>query len=97
MVAGGALQPDRVGGEGTGRPRRLGRGAPGDGVRGGGRIVEEVFLEEWRRTLAPLARALRGVELAEDAAAYGRALELATQPADRTFLERRLAEVRSRT
>jgi RNA polymerase sigma-70 factor (ECF subfamily) len=31
----------------------------------------------------------------EAAAAYARALELTPQPAERTFLERRLAEVRS--
>ncbi|HYX88250.1 MAG TPA: RNA polymerase sigma factor [Gaiellaceae bacterium] len=58
-------------------PRRLGRGAARDDLRGGGRIVEEVFREEWGRTLAALARALGDVELAEDAVqdAFAAALE----------------------
>jgi RNA polymerase sigma-70 factor (ECF subfamily) len=66
-----------VGGQGARRPRRIRRGAPGDGVRGGGRIVEEVFREEWGRTLATLARTLGDVDLAEDAVqeAFTKALE----------------------
>jgi RNA polymerase sigma-70 factor, ECF subfamily len=66
-----------VGREGSRRPPRLRRGAPGDGLRGGGRIVEAVFREEWGRTLASLARALGDVQLAEDAVqeAFAAALE----------------------
>jgi RNA polymerase sigma-70 factor (ECF subfamily) len=66
-----------VGGEDPRRNRGLGRGAAGDGLRGGRRIVEEVFREEWGRTLAALARALGDLELAEDAVqeAFATALE----------------------
>ncbi len=56
---------------------RLGRGAAGDGLRGGRLVVEELFREEWGRTLAILARTLGDVELAEDAVqeAFAVALE----------------------
>jgi RNA polymerase sigma-70 factor (ECF subfamily) len=56
---------------------RLRRGAAGDGLRGGRLVVEDVFREEWGRTLAILARALGDVELAEDAVqeAFAAALE----------------------
>ncbi|MGB2874927.1 MAG: sigma-70 family RNA polymerase sigma factor [Gaiellaceae bacterium] len=67
-----------MGREGTGSPARLGRGAARDAGRAGGeRIVEEVFREEWGRTLAILARLLGDVELAEDAVqeAFATALE----------------------
>src|SRR6476659_8974237 len=67
----------RVGGQDPGREPRLGRGAAGDGLRGGRRVVEELFREEWGRTLAFLARTLGDVELAEDAVqeAFAAALE----------------------
>ena len=60
-----------------GAQRRLGRGPAGDGLRGGRLVVEDVFREEWGRTLAILARALGDVELAEDAVqeAFAAALE----------------------
>jgi RNA polymerase sigma-70 factor (ECF subfamily) len=66
-----------VGVEDSGRAPRLRRGAAGDGLRGGRRVVEELFREEWGRTLAILARALGDVELAEDAVqeAFAAALE----------------------
>jgi RNA polymerase sigma-70 factor (ECF subfamily) len=66
-----------VGGEDPRRQPRLGRGAAGDGLRGGRLVVEELFREEWGRTLAILARALGDVELAEDAVqeAFAAALE----------------------
>jgi RNA polymerase sigma-70 factor (ECF subfamily) len=60
------------------RQARLGRGAADHGLRRGGRlVVEELFREEWGRTLAILARALGDVELAEDAVqeAFAVALE----------------------
>jgi RNA polymerase sigma-70 factor (ECF subfamily) len=56
----------------------LGRGATGDGLRGGrGVVLDELFREEWGRTLAFLARTLGDVELAEDAVqeAFAAALE----------------------
>jgi RNA polymerase sigma-70 factor, ECF subfamily len=66
-----------VGGQDSRRAARLGRGAAGDGLRGGRLVVEELFREEWGRTLAILARALGDVELAEDAVqeAFAAALE----------------------
>ena len=57
---------------------RLRRGAAGDGLRRGRLVVlDELFREEWGRTLAILARALGDVELAEDAVqeAFAAALE----------------------
>jgi RNA polymerase sigma-70 factor (ECF subfamily) len=56
---------------------RLRRGPAGDGLRGERLVVEELFREEWGRTLAILARALGDVELAEDAVqeAFAAALE----------------------
>ncbi|HSS81885.1 MAG TPA: RNA polymerase sigma factor [Gaiellaceae bacterium] len=67
-----------MGGQDSRREPRLGRGAAGDGLRGGRRVVvEDVFREEWGRTLAYLARTLGDVELAEDAVqeAFAAALE----------------------
>ncbi|HEX3686863.1 MAG TPA: sigma-70 family RNA polymerase sigma factor, partial [Gaiellaceae bacterium] len=49
------------------RAPRFRRGAAADGLRGGRLVVEELFREEWGRTLAILARALGDVQLAEDA------------------------------
>src|SRR5207249_6088919 len=60
------------------RPPRLDRSAPGDGLRGGRLVsLEELYREEWGRTLAILARALGDVQLAEDAVqeAFETALE----------------------
>jgi RNA polymerase sigma-70 factor, ECF subfamily len=66
-----------VGGEDPGRAPRLDRGAAGDGLRGGHVVLDELYREEWGRTLAILARALGDVELAEDAVqdAFAAALE----------------------
>jgi RNA polymerase sigma-70 factor (ECF subfamily) len=68
-----------VGGEDPGRAARLGRGAADHGLLGDTRIsaFEALFREEWGRILAILARALRDVELAEDAVqeAFASALE----------------------
>ena len=60
------------------RAPRLGRGPASDGLRRRGHVVvEDVFREEWGRTLAILARALGDVQLAEDAVqdAFATALE----------------------
>ena len=71
-------------------------------------VAEAEGEERGLELMAPLAGDLAGYHLfhsaradlfrrlgrdAEAAAAYGRALELARQPAERAFLERRLAEV----
>jgi RNA polymerase sigma-70 factor (ECF subfamily) len=67
-----------VGREDPRRQPRLRRGAAGDGLRGGWLVVlDELFREEWGRTLAILARTLGDVELAEDAVqeAFAAALE----------------------
>jgi RNA polymerase sigma-70 factor (ECF subfamily) len=67
-----------VGREDPRRQPRLRRGAAGDGLRGGRLVVlDELFREEWGRTLAVLARTLGDVELAEDAVqeAFAAALE----------------------
>jgi RNA polymerase sigma-70 factor, ECF subfamily len=53
-------------------------------------------LERYRHLHSARADLLRRLGRSSEAAeAYGRALELAAQPAERAFLERRLAEVRS--
>jgi RNA polymerase sigma-70 factor (ECF subfamily) len=60
------------------RPPRLDRGAAGDGLRRGRQpVLEELYREEWGRTLAILARTLGDVQLAEDAVqdAFAVALE----------------------
>jgi RNA polymerase sigma-70 factor (ECF subfamily) len=64
------------------RPRGVRRGAAGDGLRGGERIVEEVFREQWGRTLAALARVLGDVQLAEDAVQEAFAIALQRWPHD---------------
>ena len=53
-------------------------------------------LDGYRHLHSARADLLRRLGRRDEAAeAYGRALELASQPAERAFLERRLAEVRS--
>jgi RNA polymerase sigma-70 factor, ECF subfamily len=66
-----------MGGEDSRRAPRLRRGEAGGGLRGGRLVVEDVFREEWGRTLAILARLLGDVDLAEDAVqeAFATALE----------------------
>jgi RNA polymerase sigma-70 factor, ECF subfamily len=67
-----------MGGQDPRRQARLGRSAAADGLRRGRIVVlDELFREEWGRTLAILARALGDVELAEDAVqeAFAAALE----------------------
>jgi RNA polymerase sigma-70 factor (ECF subfamily) len=66
-----------VGGEDPRRAARLDRGAAGDGLRGGRVVLDELYREEWGRTIAILARALGDVELSEDAVqdAFAAALE----------------------
>jgi RNA polymerase sigma-70 factor, ECF subfamily len=71
-----------VGIEDPRRTPRLGRGAAGDGLRGGRLIVEAVFREEWGRTLAILARTLGDVDLAEDAVQEAFAIALERWPRD---------------
>jgi RNA polymerase sigma-70 factor (ECF subfamily) len=83
-IAGGRAEPGRSGGDG----RR---------AAGGLELIDRIGgLDEYRHlhsARADLLRRLgRGGEAAEE---YGRAIELAAQPAERAFLERRLAEVRS--
>jgi RNA polymerase sigma-70 factor (ECF subfamily) len=57
-----------VGGQDPRRPPRLDRGAADHDLRRRGQpVVEELYREEWGRTLAILARQLGDVELAEDA------------------------------
>jgi RNA polymerase sigma-70 factor (ECF subfamily) len=66
-----------VGGQDPGRAPRRDRGAAGDGLRGGHVVLDELYREEWGRTLAILARTLGDVGLAEDAVqdAFATALE----------------------
>jgi RNA polymerase sigma-70 factor, ECF subfamily len=66
-----------VGGQDPGRAPRRDRGAAGDGLRGGHVVLDELYREEWGRTLAALARTLGDVGLAEDAVqeAFAAALE----------------------
>ncbi|HUI36098.1 MAG TPA: DUF6596 domain-containing protein [Gaiellaceae bacterium] len=71
--------------------------AMADGPQEGLELIDRIGgLDEYRHlhsARADLLRRLgRGDEAAEE---YGRAIELAAQPAERAFLERRLAEVRS--
>src|SRR5207247_1233911 len=72
-----ARRRDRMGCEDSRREARLHRSPTAHGLRGGSPVVEDVFREEWGRTLAILARALGDVELAEDAVqeAFAAALE----------------------
>jgi RNA polymerase sigma-70 factor (ECF subfamily) len=71
-----------VGVEDPGRQPWLGRGPAGDGLPGGQRIVEEIFREEWGRTLAALARSLGDIQLAEDAVQDAFAVALERWPRD---------------
>jgi RNA polymerase sigma-70 factor, ECF subfamily len=66
-----------VGGQDPRRAPRRNRGTAGDGLRGGHVVLEELYREEWGRTLAVLARTLGDVDLAEDAVqeAFAAALE----------------------
>jgi RNA polymerase sigma-70 factor (ECF subfamily) len=67
-----------MGGQDPRRTPRLDRGASRDGLRGGRLVsLEELYREEWGRTLAILARQLGDVTLAEDAVqeAFETALE----------------------
>jgi RNA polymerase sigma-70 factor, ECF subfamily len=66
-----------VGGQDPRRAPRRDRSAAGDGLRGGHVVLEELYREEWGRTLAVLVRTLGDVDLAEDAAqeAFAAALE----------------------
>ena len=68
---------DRVGIEDPRLALRLRRGPACDGLRGERLVVEELFREEWGRTLAILVRTLGDVQLAEDAVqeAFAAALE----------------------
>ena len=73
--------------------------AMAEGPQEGLELIDRIGgLDEYRHlhsARADLLRRLgRGDEAAEE---YGRAIELAAQPAERAFLERRLAEVRSST
>jgi RNA polymerase sigma-70 factor (ECF subfamily) len=70
-----------VGSEDPGRSARLDRGPARDGLPGGQRIeLEEVFREEWGRTLAGLARSLGDIQLAEDAVQEAFAIALERWP-----------------
>src|SRR5262249_10500517 len=73
-----------VGGEVRGPPPRFDRGEARHGLPGGHRIVrlEEVFREEWGRTLAALARSLGDIQLAEDAVQEAFAVALERWPRD---------------
>jgi RNA polymerase sigma-70 factor, ECF subfamily len=66
-----------MGGQDPGREVRRDRGAAGGGLRGGHVVLDELYREEWGRTLAVLARTLGDVGLAEDAVqeAFAAALE----------------------
>ncbi|MFL5737863.1 MAG: RNA polymerase sigma factor [Actinomycetota bacterium] len=73
--------------------------AMADGPEEGLRLMDDLAasgkLEDYYLLHASRADLLRRLERNEEAAlAYGRALELATNESDRTFLERRLREVR---
>jgi RNA polymerase sigma-70 factor, ECF subfamily len=71
--------------------------AMADGPERGLALIDGIGgLEEYRHLHSARADLLRRLGRAREAAeAYARALELAAQPAERAFLERRLAEVRS--
>ena len=71
--------------------------AMADGPEAGLVLIDRIDgLEEYRHLHSARADLLRRLEREDEAAAaYSRALELAPQPAERAFLERRLAEVRS--
>src|SRR6185312_14069494 len=67
----------RVGSQDPGREVRRDRSPAGGGLRGGHVVLDELYREEWGRTLAVLARTLGDVGLAEDAVqeAFAAALE----------------------
>ena len=71
--------------------------AMADGPEAGLVLIDRIDgLDEYRHLHSARADLLRRLEREDEAAeAYTRALELASQPAERAFLERRLAEVRS--
>ena len=71
--------------------------AMADGPEAGLVLIDRIDgLDEYRHLHSARADLLRRLEREDEAAAaYSRALELAPQPAERAFLERRLAEVRS--
>ena len=71
--------------------------AMADGPEAGLVLIDRIDgLDEYRHLHSARADLLRRLERGDEAAeAYARALELAPQPAERAFLERRLAEVRS--
>ncbi len=71
--------------------------AMADGPEAGLVLIDRIDgLEEYRHLHSARADLLRRLEREDEAAAaYSRALELTPQPAERAFLERRLAEVRS--
>jgi RNA polymerase sigma-70 factor (ECF subfamily) len=73
--------------------------AMADGPEEGLALIDRIDgLEHYRHLHSARADLLRRLERGDEAAeAYNRALELASQPAERAFLERRLAEVRSST
>jgi RNA polymerase sigma-70 factor (ECF subfamily) len=66
-----------VGSQDPGREVRRDRSPAGGGLRGGHVVLDELYREEWGRTLAVLARTLGDVGLAEDAVqeAFAAALE----------------------
>jgi RNA polymerase sigma-70 factor, ECF subfamily len=71
--------------------------AMAEGPKEGLELIDRIGgLDEYRHLHSARADLLRRLGRGDEAAeAYGRALELASQPAERAFLERRLAEVRS--
>jgi RNA polymerase sigma-70 factor (ECF subfamily) len=71
--------------------------AMADGPEAGLVLIDRIDgLDGYRHLHSARADLLRRLERGDEAAeAYARALELASQPAERAFLERRLAEVRS--
>jgi len=71
--------------------------AMAEGPELGLRLIDDIAgLDEYRHLHSARADLLRQLGREPEAAhAYARALELASQPAERAFLERRLAEVRS--
>ena len=71
--------------------------AMADGPEAGLVLIDRIDgLDEYRHLHSARADLLRRLEREDEAAeAYTRALELASRPAERAFLERRLAEVRS--
>jgi RNA polymerase sigma-70 factor (ECF subfamily) len=71
--------------------------AMAEGPQEGLELIDRISgLEEYRHLYSARADLLRRLGRGDEAAeAYGRALDLASRPVERAFLERRLAEVRS--